>query len=105
MVMAEAFCAVDDLRRNGSVTKWVDAFRDEITAVWTGGGVRAMSTVCPHFGGEMEVDRAKSELRCKWHGWRFDLESGGCLTFPLKNPLRRYHAEERAGQLWISRAD
>jgi len=37
----------------------------------------AVSTVCPHFGGPLEIS-GENELFCPWHGWKFDMSSGTC---------------------------
>jgi len=42
-------------------------------------GISGFSTVCPHFGGPLELSEDRSLLRCKWHDWRFEVASG-CVT-------------------------
>ena len=47
------------------------------------GALRAHSTVCPHWLGPLgEADVVDGAVRCPWHGWRFDVASGRCLTRP-----------------------
>ncbi|MEL6891307.1 MAG: Rieske 2Fe-2S domain-containing protein [Actinomycetota bacterium] len=50
---------------------------------------------CPHrdadleaFGEIVEGDDGSSEFVCTLHGWRFDCETGRCLTSPNETPLR-----------------
>ena len=38
-------------------------------------------TICPHLLGPLlDADVAQGRLRCPWHGYEFDLESGACLS-------------------------
>ena len=38
------------------------------------------ATVCPHRLGPIERSRETDQLFCSWHGYRFDVETGKCLT-------------------------
>ncbi len=42
------------------------------------GQLRAWPSECPHLLGPLA--RHGKELRCPWHGYRFDIDSGRCLT-------------------------
>ena len=61
------------------------------------GAVHGIRNRCPHHGGPLclgtvreRVDGApgvyeltgRRVLRCPWHGWEFDLETGACLDEP-----------------------
>ena len=36
---------------------------------------------CPHQLGPLELsDDGNAQVRCAWHGYRFDLQTGECLT-------------------------
>jgi nitrite reductase/ring-hydroxylating ferredoxin subunit len=55
----------------------------EILAVSTPKGPRVYSGLCPHLGGPLLKGRVKNgTLICPWHGYRFDLRTGSCLTPP-----------------------
>lgn len=71
-------------------------------------GYRAYRNVCPHAGApvclgdvvgttlpsrvyEYEYGRERGVLRCPWHGWEFDLETGRHLTDDTK--LKGYEVE------------
>ena len=50
---------------------------------------------CPHreadldaFGEIVTTDSGTSEFVCTLHGWRFDCDTGACLTSPSESPLR-----------------
>jgi nitrite reductase/ring-hydroxylating ferredoxin subunit len=95
------FCSVDDLKKNKSVTKWIEEIKDELIAIIDQDEIKVMSSVCPHFGGAFTYHCAKKELVCNWHGFTFDTESGKC-TFPYnKMKLRQYSHQVVNGNLEI----
>jgi nitrite reductase/ring-hydroxylating ferredoxin subunit len=50
--------------------------------VRTADAVRAFDARCPHMGYPLAQGHVEEGvLRCDWHHWRFDLATGGCLTF------------------------
>ena len=56
------------------------------------GAFVAHSTVCPHWLGPLdEASVILDEVRCPWHGYRFDVASGTCAAHP---PLRLARAPE-----------
>ena len=77
---AYPFCSISELKRTRRITKWVEELRDEISAFYFDEKFWVMSTICPHFGGELEFKARKGILRCKWHGWKFDVKTGKSLT-------------------------
>lgn len=45
--------------------------------------VYALNAVCPHRGGPLdEGDINDEEIVCPWHGFAFNLKTGGCLNSP-----------------------
>ena len=91
--IAYRFCSVAELQREKRVTRFVDELRDEISAVLVGGEIYVVSSICPHFGGILEVNEKRCEFRCIWHGWRFDIPTGKCKTYALKTSVRHYEFE------------
>jgi len=57
---------------------------DELILLWrTPEGFYATETSCPHAGGILEIGKIKNGLLfCPWHGWKFQLTDGKCLTEP-----------------------
>ena len=96
------FCSISELKKKKRVTKWVSEWRDELSAFYIDGKIYVLSTVCPHFGGEFEFVPGKRRLRCKWHGWDFEIESGKCLDFSIPGGLRHYPYAERENHLEVS---
>lgn len=56
----------------------------------SGSGFYAVENRCPHAGGTLSGGFLDQDvLMCIWHGWRFDLRTGECLTRPNAR-LRAY---------------
>ena len=50
------------------------------------GKLVAHSTVCPHWLGPLdEAPLIGGQVRCPWHGYRFDVASGTCAAHPALN--------------------
>jgi UDP-MurNAc hydroxylase len=45
---------------------------------------------CPHRDADLEAfgEIQDGEFVCTLHGWRFDCDTGACLTSPTETPLR-----------------
>ena len=84
------FCSVEDLKREGSVIKFIEEWRDEISAFMVGEAVFVVSTICLHFGGPLKLVSGTRKIRCEWHSWEFDLKSRKCLTYQTSACLRNY---------------
>ncbi|TSC63365.1 MAG: hypothetical protein G01um1014106_511 [Parcubacteria group bacterium Gr01-1014_106] len=85
------FCTLAELQEQKKITKWVDAFRDEITALSLNGEILVTSSVCLHMGGAFDVDWQTKCFRCRWHAWEFDIKSGACQTFSLAGRQLRHY--------------
>ncbi len=83
----------------------------EIVVARFPGGLLAAQNSCPHKG--MKLDKGcirESELRCAYHGWKFDRE-GRCTNIPsLIQPLpdkqeqarlTTFAVRERYGMIWV----
>ena len=99
------FCKIDELKESAPITKWVDEWKDEISAFLVEGEILVLSSICPHFGGEFERVAGTRELRCKWPGWKFNLDSGECLTFKIPGGLNHYPFSEIDGYLELTLPD
>jgi phenylpropionate dioxygenase-like ring-hydroxylating dioxygenase large terminal subunit len=84
---------------------------DLLISRFPGGRLMASQAACPHKG--MRLERGcleRGELRCAYHGWRFDA-SGACTNIPsLIEPvpnkqeqarLATYAVRERYGMVWV----
>lgn len=46
-------------------------------------GLHAVENSCPHAGGELADGCLENGvIACNWHGWRFDVRTGGCVSVP-----------------------
>jgi len=74
------------------------------------GQARLTDAYCPHLGAHLAVGgKVEGErLRCPFHGWAFDGESGACVEIPYgpgeripaKARLRTFPTIERGGAIW-----
>jgi nitrite reductase/ring-hydroxylating ferredoxin subunit len=87
--------------------KIVDVGGKSIGVFHEGGRYYAILNHCPHFGapvcrgkvfgavtskepGQQSYDETRPILRCPWHHWEFDMETGRALT-PIKQRLKTYN--------------
>ncbi|MEK6797601.1 MAG: Rieske 2Fe-2S domain-containing protein [Planctomycetota bacterium] len=62
--------------------------------------VIVLDNACPHANGNLSGGAVHDGLvRCPWHSWEFNLDSGQC-THSDKARVRRYAAEIRNGVVW-----
>jgi nitrite reductase/ring-hydroxylating ferredoxin subunit len=86
----------DDLARTGRLVARVNGREIGVVAD-PAGEPRGIRNRCPHHGGPLCLGRVgervegepgvyelkgKTTLRCPWHGWEFDLETGVCVDEP-----------------------
>ena len=96
------FCSITELQEKKIITKWIDGWRDEVSAVFVDNNIVVYSTICPHFGGELELVKGSKKLRCKWHHWHFDLKTGKCLSSIMTACLRKYSFIEKDEYLEVT---
>lgn len=88
----------------------------DIVVFRVGGKVRAFRNRCPHAGAPVclgrivtttdvsapgeYVMREQPVLRCPWHGWEFDLETGEHLVATGKR-LKVFETEEELGWVYV----
>lgn len=109
-----AVCAIDDLPPGAR--KAVDVDGRSICIFNIGGRLYAVRDVCPHQGGPLckgtvsgtMMPAAPLEyvwglddqvLRCPWHGWEFDLETGKSLFDPDGERVKMYPVTVEDGQV------
>ena len=60
---------------------------------------------CPHASGNLSGGEvSENTVTCRWHHWRFDLDTGLC-TDSNRARVRRYPAEIRDGVVWADLPD
>lgn len=91
--------ALDELQAAGSMV--VPAGGYPVLLLWDEGTVRAVDNRCPHMGYPLSKGTTcDGIIRCHWHHWRFDLESGGCVTGGAYD-LPVFPVEVRDGAVWV----
>ena len=84
--------------------------RDLVLYRTAGGRPRLMDAHCPHLGAHLAVGGRVEDgcIRCPFHGWRFDGETGACVEIPYgdlprippKAHTRSYPTLERNHMVW-----
>ena len=66
------------------------------------GSYFAIDDRCPHMGADLSSGILKDRtVMCSWHGWQFDLESGGCLNVEWAK-LRNYPLIIRGQEIFLT---
>jgi nitrite reductase (NADH) small subunit len=106
--------SADDVRREGC--RIVEVGGRRVGVISVGAGFFAVSDRCPHMGAsmcagslsgtlvasdphELVYGRDDRVLRCPWHGWEFDLETGRSLLEPERFGLMTYRVSEQDGEV------
>ena len=84
-----------DLKKNNQFSRWIEDH--DILIYKYKNSIRAISNICPHFGGpigyhEIKYNNGKPVFTCLWHNLQYSVETGACTT--NKNfCLRKYKVE------------
>jgi nitrite reductase (NADH) small subunit len=108
--------AADDVRREGC--RVISVGGRPVGVISVGDDFFAFSDRCPHMGAsmcsgslggtlvpsephELVYGMDQRVIRCPWHGWEFDLESGRSLLEPQRYGLKTYRLTEDEGDLVV----
>jgi nitrite reductase/ring-hydroxylating ferredoxin subunit/putative flippase GtrA len=98
---AEGFVKVGEVAELGAAgqfSRWVG--NHDILVFRCNGTIRALSNICPHFGGPVGYYQlSDGKFTCLWHNLQFDADSGRCLGFP-KLRLREYTIKVQEGAIY-----
>jgi nitrite reductase (NADH) small subunit len=87
----------------------------EVGAVLVQGEIRGIRNRCPHHGGPLCFGKVEERLRgrpgaydlagttvlrCPWHGWEFDPDTGACLDDPALR-VAVYPAKAEGGRVLL----
>jgi nitrite reductase (NADH) small subunit len=114
--MEQRIGRVDDLRRDGC--RMVEVNGRPVGVISVGEGFYAVSDRCPHMGAsmcqgtvsgtfvpagphELVYGRHEQVIRCPWHGWEFDLETGRSLLEPARFGLKTYPVTVQDGEVFL----
>ena len=96
------FCNLDDLKKEKYIVKFFDFINDELVIfIDKYQKIKIFSSICPHFGGEIIYNNTQDVLKCKWHGWKFDKDTGKCLSSPIKSKLNEYKIKQEDNKIYI----
>jgi 3-phenylpropionate/trans-cinnamate dioxygenase ferredoxin subunit len=105
---------VDEVRRDGC--RVVEVHGRPVGVISVGEEFFAIHDRCPHMGASMCTGSLSGTLvaaephelvygmddrviRCPWHGWEFDLETGRSLLEPQRIGLRTYRVTQEGGDV------
>ena len=95
--------SLKDLKKNNQFSRWVDDH--DILIYRSGDQIKAISNICPHFGGpigyhDIKIVNKKPVFTCLWHNLQFCINSGQCTTHSnLK--LRKYNIEVEHEEIFV----
>jgi nitrite reductase/ring-hydroxylating ferredoxin subunit len=107
-------CSVEELAAAGRVVARIGG-REIGVVLDRDGGAHALRNRCPHSGAPLCLGRVRERergepgcyvagdgqvLRCPWHGWEFDLESGRCPEDPSMR-VAVYAVRVEAGRVLV----
>ena len=96
----------------------VEVERRTICVINSGGRYYAVRNRCPHQGASLAKGTVAGTmlpsaphqlvygmegrvLRCGWHAWEFDLETGKSIFDPEGQRVKTYPAGEESGMVWV----
>ncbi len=92
------FGKIQELDRMGQVSKWIGGH--DILCFYLDGDIKALSNICPHFGGPVGFHKLKDgNFTCLWHNLRFSATTGECLDAKLR--LREYELTIKDDEIWV----
>jgi nitrite reductase/ring-hydroxylating ferredoxin subunit len=88
-----------DLEPHGQFSRWVEDH--DILVYRHDGQIKAISNICPHFGGPVGFHKMKDgRFTCLWHNFQFSAEDGRCVNLP-KLCLRPYKLKVEGDSLLV----
>lgn len=90
---------ISDLSAAGQFSRWVG--KHDILVFRHNGTIRALSNICPHFGGPVGYYQLRGgKFTCLWHNLQFDADTGNCVSFP-KLKLREYKIKIEDADIYV----
>lgn len=90
---------ISELGAAGQFSRWVG--NHDILVFRHKGKIRALSNICPHFGGPVGYYQLRGrKFTCLWHNLQFDADTGNCVSFP-KLKLREYKIKIEGGDIYV----
>ena len=92
-----------DLEKNNQFSRWVEDH--DILIYQFNNKIRAISNICPHFGGPIGYHEIKKKngvnvFTCLWHNPQYNIDTGKCLT--QKNfCLRKYEVSLEQSDIYV----
>ena len=92
-----------DLKKNNQFSRWIEDH--DILIYKYKNSIRAISNICPHFGGpigyhEIKKNNDKDVFTCLWHNLQYSVETGQCIT-QKKFCLRKYEVKVEQDDIFV----
>ncbi len=95
-------CTLEELRDGHAVRATLHGF--DVALFRRGDEIFALENRCPHTGGPLALGATDdTSVICPWHGARFELASGACLSGPSPRGLARFATEVRGNEVLLRR--
>jgi nitrite reductase (NADH) small subunit len=91
--------AVGVINAGGTLYAVLDVCPHELVSICEHGAVGG--TPLPSKPGEIEFGLEDRVLRCPWHGYEFDLQTGSALFTHFRGRLRTFHVEVAGGRVIV----
>jgi nitrite reductase/ring-hydroxylating ferredoxin subunit len=91
--------AIGIINAGGLLYAVLDVCPHELVAICEHGVVSG--TPLPSAAGEIEFGLENRVLRCPWHGYEFDLQTGGALFTTFRGRLRTFHVEVKDSRVIV----
>lgn len=90
---------ISELSAAGQFSRWVG--NHDILVFRHNGKIRALSNICPHFGGPVGYYQLRDgKFTCLWHNLQFDADTGHCVSLP-KLKLREYKIKIEDADIYV----
>ena len=92
-------CQVSELSPGKAIEKRILARR--VSVINDNGTVYGIESDCKHMKASLGTSKVNNGVvTCRWHGWRYDLKTGKCLTVE-KMDLKTYEVEIADDNIYV----
>lgn len=90
---------LDQLQEGQPIEKTILARK--VAVVKVGDDIHAIESECKHMRASLATGKVENgKLKCRWHGWEYELATGKCLTVD-KFKLKRYEVEIENDEVYV----
>jgi nitrite reductase/ring-hydroxylating ferredoxin subunit len=95
-------CGIDEVREERALCARLPRGSLVSVARLANGAIAAFENVCPHMKAPLGEGKIRDGIvTCPWHGFRFDIRTGGAYGLDSIMKLRTFRTEVRDGQVFV----